>query len=221
MTESANQPKRASLSARQKQIYEYIKSSLRKHGYPPTMREIGDAVGMSSLSSVAHQLNRLEDLGYIHRNKNQSRCLELMYKEEKEVSDDTGSTLNESECISVPLVGQVAAGIPITAEQCIEDVMTFPSSLLSSGNLFMLRVVGDSMIDAAICDGDYVIVREQSSAENGEIVVAMLEGEATVKVFRARDGHIWLLPRNSSFEPILGDEAQILGKVIAVFRAGL
>jgi repressor LexA len=119
----------------------------------------------------------------------------------------------------VPLVGRIAAGVPITADQQVEEIFPLPRQLVGKGELFMLKVVGDSMIDAAICDGDWVVVRAQSSAENGEIVAAMLDGEATVKTFRRRDGHIWLLPRNSAFEPILGDEAVVLGRVVAVLRA--
>ncbi len=119
----------------------------------------------------------------------------------------------------VPLVGRIAAGIPITADQQVDEVFPLPRQLVGKGDLFMLKVVGESMIDAAICDGDWVVVRQQRDAQNGEIVAAMLDGEATVKVFRHRDGHTWLLPRNSAFEPILGDEAEVLGKVVAVLRS--
>jgi repressor LexA len=119
----------------------------------------------------------------------------------------------------VPLVGRIAAGVPITADQQIEEVFPLPRQLVGKGELFILRVSGDSMIDAAICDGDWVVVRKQNTAENGDIVAAMLDSEATVKVFRQRDGHTWLLPRNSSFEPILGDFAEVLGKVVAVMRS--
>jgi repressor LexA len=119
----------------------------------------------------------------------------------------------------VPMVGRIAAGVPITAEQQVEEVFPLPRQLVGKGELFMLRVVGQSMIDAAICDGDWVVVRSQQTADNGDIVAAMLDGEATVKVFRQRDGHTWLLPRNSAFEPILGDEATVLGKVVAILRA--
>jgi repressor LexA len=119
----------------------------------------------------------------------------------------------------VPAVGRIAAGIPITAEQQVDEVFPLPRQLVGKGDLFMLKVVGESMIDAAICDGDWVVVRQQHTAENGEIVAAMLDGEATVKVFRQRDGHTWLLPRNTSFEPILGDQAEILGKIVAVLRS--
>ena len=119
----------------------------------------------------------------------------------------------------VPLVGRIAAGVPITAEQQVEEIFPLPRQLVGKGELFMLKVSGESMIDAAICDGDWVVIRSQGTAENGEIVAAMLDDEATVKTFRRRDGHVWLLPRNSAFEPILGDDATILGKVVAVLRA--
>ena len=121
--------------------------------------------------------------------------------------------------VSVPLVGRIAAGIPITAEQHVEDVVGLPRQLVGNGNLFMLKVVGDSMIDAAICDGDWVVVREQATADNGDIVAAMLDEEATVKVFKQRDGHTWLLPQNSAYEPILGDHATVMGKVVTVLRS--
>ena len=140
-----------------------------------------------------------------------------------QASGGTGSvvftTSDDGDTAHVPMVGRIAAGIPITAEQQIEDVMPLPRQLVGKGELFMLRVVGDSMIDAAICDGDWVVVRQQQDAENGDIVAAMLDDEATVKVFRQRDGHTWLLPRNSAFEPIVGDHAQIVGKVVAVLRS--
>jgi len=119
----------------------------------------------------------------------------------------------------VPLVGRIAAGVPITADQHVEEIFPLPRQLVGKGDLFMLKVSGDSMIDAAICDGDWVVVRSQPTAENGDIVAAMLDGEATVKTFRRRDGHVWLLPRNTAFEPILGDDAVVLGKVVALMRA--
>jgi repressor LexA len=119
----------------------------------------------------------------------------------------------------VPLVGRIAAGIPITADQNVDEVVQLPRTLVGKGDLFMLKVVGESMIDAAICDGDFVVVRAQKTAENGEIVAALLDGEATVKTFRQRDGHTWLLPQNTAFEPILGDHAEVMGKVVAVLRS--
>ena len=205
------------LSPRQQQVLRCIIEWVHTHGYPPSMREIADACGMASLSSVNHQLSRLSELGYITRTSGRSRSIELTNEyaglAEPVSVDDT------EEAVAVPLVGQIAAGIPITAEQQVEQVLPIPRSLVGNGDLFMLKVVGDSMIDAAICDGDFVVVRQQQVAENGDIVAALLDGEATVKVFRHRDGHTWLLPRNSNFDPILGDEADIVGKVVAVFRS--
>jgi repressor LexA len=210
------------LTAKQTLILSAIRDSIASRGYPPSMREIGDAVGLASLSSVTHQLNQLELAGAIRRDPNRPRAMEVLLEDVDKVEaeprilrfdDDDNTTAH------VPLVGRIAAGIPITAEQQVEDVMPLPRTLVGKGELFMLKVVGESMIDAAICDGDWVVVRQQGTAENGEIVAAMLDEEATVKVFRQRDGHTWLLPRNSNFEPIVGDHAQILGKVVAVLRS--
>ncbi|WP_210508846.1 transcriptional repressor LexA [Naasia sp. SYSU D00057] len=210
--------RRTSLSDKQQAILEVIQRSVATRGYPPSMREIGDAVGLSSLSSVTHQLGQLELAGYIRRDPNRPRALEVLIDvPASEAPSDTSSPVGDA--AMVPLVGRIAAGIPITADQQVEEVVPLPRSLVGKGELFMLKVVGESMIDAAICDGDWVVVRTQRSAENGEIVAAMLDGEATVKVFRQRDGHTWLLPRNSAFEPILGDEAEVLGKVVAVLRS--
>jgi repressor LexA len=208
---------RPKLTRRQEEIFNYIASSVAHRGYPPSMREIGDAVGMASLSSVTHQLGRLEELGYIRRFPGRSRSLEIL--EETSIPAAEEPPLEAEHTAIVPLVGQIAAGIPITAEQQVDELVPLPRTLVGDGDLFMLKVVGDSMIDAAICDGDFVVIRQQPEAENGDIVAAMLDGEATVKVFRRRDGHTWLLPRNSNFEPILGDFAEVVGKVVAVFRA--
>ena len=206
------------LTARQQAIFDFIAASVESRGYPPSMREIADAVNMASLSSVTHQLGRLEELGYIRRHPNRSRSLEVLTQPEHSPTADF-VPLDTDDSVSVPLVGQIAAGVPITADQHVDQVMPLPRTLVGDGNLFMLKVVGDSMIDAAICDGDFVVIRQQRDAENGDIVAAMLDGEATVKVFRRRDGHTWLLPRNTNFEPILGDHADVLGKVVAVFRS--
>lgn len=203
------------LTEKQQAILKSIAHSVETRGYPPTMREIGDDVGLSSLSSVTHQLTRLELGGYIRRDPNRPRALEILVEL---ATGDTPSAQTQ-ETAYVPLVGQIAAGVPITADQQVEEVVPLPRQIVGDGTLFMLKVVGDSMIDAAICDGDFVVVRQQREAENGDIVAAMLDGEATVKVFRRRDGHTWLLPRNSAFEPILGDYAEVLGKVVAVFRS--
>lgn len=210
----------APLSEKQQAILEFIARSVEDRGYPPSMREIGDAVGLSSLSSVTHQLSRLELGGYIRRDPNRPRALEILVELATTNAAIADSPAQQpEEAAYVPLVGQIAAGVPITADQQVEEVVPLPRSLVGDGQLFMLKVVGDSMVDAAICDGDFVVVRQQRDAENGDIVAAMLDGEATVKVFRRRDGHAWLLPRNSAFEPILGDHAEVLGRVVAVFRS--
>ncbi len=203
------------LTEKQQAILQVIQRAVRQRGYPPSYREIGDAVGLSSLSSVTHQLGQLELAGMIRRDPARPRAIEVL------VPDELDGTVGSIEQAAfVPMVGRIAAGIPITAEEQIEDVMPLPKQLVGSGgDLFMLKVVGDSMIDAAICDGDWVVVRQQRDAVNGDIVAAMLDGEATVKVFKQRDGHTWLLPRNSAFEPILGDESEVLGRVVAVLRA--
>jgi repressor LexA len=210
--------RRTSLSDKQTAILEAIQQSLTSRGYPPSMREIGDAVGLASLSSVTHQLNQLELSGYLRRDPNRPRAMEILIDLPR--SDDAvDTTVSFGDAAMVPLVGRIAAGIPITAEQQIDEVFPLPRQLVGKGELFMLKVVGESMIDAAIMDGDWVVVRQQKTAENGEIVAAMLDNEATVKVFRQRDGHTWLLPQNSAFEPILGDYAEVLGKVVAVLRS--
>ena len=209
--------RRTSLSDKQLAILEVIQRSVQSRGYPPSMREIGDAVGLASLSSVTHQLNQLELSGYLRRDPNRPRALEVLI--EVPGANDPDLPAQIADVAMVPAVGRIAAGIPITAEQQVDEVFPLPRQLVGKGELFMLKVVGESMIDAAICDGDWVVVRQQRTAENGEIVAAMLDGEATVKVFRQRDGHTWLLPRNTAFEPILGDDAEVLGKIVAVLRS--
>jgi repressor LexA len=211
--------RRTSLSDKQLAILDFIQRSVSDRGYPPSMREIGDAVGLSSLSSVTHQLNQLELSGYLRRDPNRPRALEVLIEMPSTDSAAPESTVSVGDAAMVPLVGRIAAGVPIMADQMIDEVFPLPRQLVGKGELFMLKVVGDSMIDAAICDGDWIVVRQQKTAENGEIVAAMLDDEATVKVFQQRDGHTWLLPRNSSFAPILGDYAEVLGKVVAVMRS--
>ncbi len=218
--EKTSTRRRKNLSDKQRAVLEAIQVSVQRRGYPPSMREIGDTVGLSSLSSVTHQLNQLELSGYLRRDPHRPRALEVLIdlpntSEPRLVRESTPV----GDAAMVPLVGQIAAGIPITADQQIDEIVPLPRQIVGKGELFMLRVVGESMIDAAICDGDWVVVRVQKTAENGEIVAAMLDNEATVKVFRQRDGHTWLLPRNTNFEPMLGDFAEILGKVVAVFRS--
>lgn len=219
------------LTSRQKKILDAISTSINENGYPPSMREIGDLVGLASLSSVTHQLSRLEEMGYIRRDPKRPRAIEVLGDGEQPLEEPTTETAvlrlplvptfeqSDENLAAVPLVGRIAAGSPIAAEQSIEDVMTLPRQLVGSGDLFMLRVKGDSMIDAAICDGDWVVVRSQNTAQNGEIVAALLDDEATVKTFRQRDGHTWLLPQNTQYEPILGDKATIMGKVVSVLRS--
>ena len=219
--ETGRTRRRKSLSDKQLAILDVIQRSVLARGYPPSMREIGDAVGLASLSSVTHQLNQLELSGYLRRDPNRPRAMEVLIdvpSSDEAPSPDADSAPPVGDATLVPLVGRIAAGIPITAEQQVEEIFPLPRQLVGKGSLFMLKVVGDSMVDAAICDGDWVVIREQKTAENGEIVAAMLDEEATVKVFRQRDGHTWLLPRNSAFEPILGDHAEVLGKVVAVLR---
>jgi repressor LexA len=200
------------LTTVQQRIMDVIKDSMLNRNYAPSMREIGEAVGLSSTASVSHQLNKLELLGFISRDPRRPRTIDVLGIEPATDSFNPDAAM-------VPLVGRIAAGGPITAEQNVEDVFALPRQLVGQGELFLLKVVGESMIDAAICDGDWVVVRQQQSAENGDIVAALLEDEATVKTFKQRDGHTWLLPRNSAFEPILGDQAVILGKVVAVLRS--
>jgi repressor LexA len=220
LAEKPTTRRRKSLSEKQLAIMDVIQRSVQSRGYPPSMREIGDAVGLASLSSVTHQLNQLELSGYLRRDPNRPRALEILIDlpSPSNVVDFESAT-PVGDAAMVPLVGRIAAGVPITADQQVEEVFPLPRQLVGKGELFMLKVSGESMIDAAICDGDWVVVRQQPTAENGDIVAAMLDGEATVKVFRQRDGHTWLLPRNTNFEPILGDEADVLGKIVAVLRA--
>lgn len=211
------------LTDRQRLVLETIRDAVERRGYPPSMREIGEAVGLTSPSSVAHQLATLERKGYLRRDPNRPRAIEVTMPGESRHHaagdlDDTGSGDHRPTPSYVPLVGRIAAGGPILAEQAVEDVFPLPRQLVGDGQLFLLKVVGDSMVDAAICDGDWVVVRQQPVAENGDIVAAMLDGEATVKTFRRRDGHVWLLPHNQAYQPIPGDDATVLGRVVAVLR---
>ena len=218
---------RPALTARQQNILDAIRTEIEQKGYPPSMRQIGDMVGLASLSSVTHQLGRLETMGYIRRDPKLPRAIEVLDENGVGIHGSASSSLPElpnfevgdEDLVPVPLVGRIAAGGPITAEQSVEDVLALPRQLVGSGKLFMLKVKGDSMIDAAICDGDWVVVREQHTADNGDIVAALLDDEATVKVFRQVDGHTWLMPRNSNYEPIMGDRATVMGKVVSVLRS--
>jgi repressor LexA len=209
-------PDPATLSDKQREILAFLHETITRVGYPPSMREICDAVGLTSVSSVSHQLTQLELRGFIRRDPNLNRAIEILVELE---GNPDAVRVSDDDVVNVSLVGRIAAGIPITADQNVEAVFPLPRQVVGQGNVFMLKVQGDSMIDAAICDGDYVVVREQQTAENGDIVAAMLNDEATVKVFKQRDGKTWLLPRNSAYEPIDGDYAKVLGKVVAVIRS--
>ena len=204
----------AGLTLRQRKVLDVIRDWLDRFGYPPSVREIGEAVGLTSTSSVAYQLRALERKGYLRRDPNRPRAVGVL-PTEIDAGLDPASRPTPA---YVPMVGRIAAGGPILAEESIEDVFPLPREIVGEGELFLLKVVGDSMVDAAITDGDWVVIRRQPTADNGEVVAAMIEGEATVKTFKRRDGHVWLLPRNPAYEPILGDEASILGKVVAVLR---
>mgnify|MGYP002615914187 CR=1 FL=1 len=191
------------LSKMQQKIYEYIAACIREQGYPPSVREIGEAVGLKSPSTVHFHLKRLEEAGVIEKGAGKGRAITLRESPKPE---------NQ-----VPVVGNVAAGSPILAEECIEDYLTFDTAG-RPGEYFALRVRGKSMLNAGILPGDLVVVRQQQTCNQGEIVVAMIDDEATVKRFSRKNGHIWLLPENDDYEPIDGTYAQILGKVVAVVR---
>lgn len=210
-------PEVEGLSVRQRIILDMIRTAVEARGYPPSMREIGEAVGLTSPSSVAHQLHNLESKGYIRRVPGRPRAMEVVIPGENG-HDITGIGDALPEATFVPVLGRIAAGGPILAEQAVEDVFPLPKSLVGGGDLFLLKVVGESMIEAAICDGDYVVVRSQPDAVNGDIVAALLDDEATVKTFQRKNGHVKLLPANKDYSPIDGDHARILGKVTAVLR---
>jgi repressor LexA len=196
------------LSARQKAILEHIKKVIRQKGYPPSVREIGEAVGLNSSSTVHSHLNQLEDKGYIRRDPTKPRTIEVI---------DPYNTVAK-EMIPVPLVGQVAAGSPILAAENIEDTFPLPLDFVKAEDVFMLQIKGDSMINAGIFDGDLVIVRKQNTANNGDIVVALLGEEATVKRFYKGSTNVRLQPENDLYEPIITKDVVILGKVTALMR---
>jgi len=217
------------LTPRQRKVLEVIRDWVERFGYPPSVREIGDAVGLTSTSSVHHQLRTLERKGYLRRDPHRTRAVDVRGPDEPvdeaaesvaDVGTDSvsGPLTRRPEPAFVPLLGDIAAGGPILAEQAVQSVFQLPREIVGEGELFLLNVRGDSMVDAAIRDGDWVVVRRQPVAENGEIVAAMIEGEATVKTLRRRDGHAWLMPANPAYEPIPGDEATVLGRVVAVLR---
>jgi repressor LexA len=229
-------PDATGLTPRQTKVLVAIKDSIEQRGYPPSMREIGEKVGLTSSSSVAHQLRVLEEKGFLKRDPNRPRALEVFLPEVMAArrsmgtvtgsGPDAGDTSYDETGVGdampaatyVPMLGRIAAGGPILAEETLDDVFPLPKQLVGEGTLFMLEVSGDSMVDAAICSGDYVVVRQEQTAENGDIVAALIDGEATVKTFQRKDGHVWLLPHNPSYDPIDGTHATILGKVTAVLR---
>ena len=226
------------LTPRQRRILEVIRDTVEARGYPPSIREMGEAVGLASSSSVSHQLRALEQKGFLRRDPNRPRALEVLLPgddrrgagragaaaatgrprlvEAHEVDDSGVNAFPEP--VHVPLLGRIAAGGPILAEERVEDVFALPRQLVGDGTMFTLEVRGDSMIDAAICDGDWVVVRQQPTADNGDVVAALLDNEATVKTFKREPGHVWLLPHNPAYSPIDGNHATILGKVVAVMR---
>jgi repressor LexA len=203
-------PKR-DLTDRQRQILDFIKAEVRQKGFPPTVRDIGEAVGLSSSSTVHSHLAALEAKGLIRRDPSKPRALEVIGHEDEAREVDYNVR-------RLPLVGQVAAGAPILAAENIEQTMTLPVELVRDDSTFILKVKGESMIEAGILDGDFVVVRQQATANNGEIVVAMIGDEATVKTFYREADRIRLQPENSSMEPIYATDLSILGKVVAVFR---
>jgi repressor LexA len=228
------------LTLRQRRILEVIKDTVERRGYPPSIREMGDAVGLASSSSVAHQLKMLEAKGFLRRDPNRPRALEVLLpgtaggtalpserragirqlslSNQTRSEDETGIGDAFPQPVHVPVLGRIAAGGPILAEERIEDVFALPRQLVGDGTMFLLAVRGDSMIDAAICDGDWVVVRQQPTANNGDIVAALLDDEATVKTFKRTGSQVWLIPHNSAYDPIDGNHATILGKVVAVLR---
>ena len=212
------------LTQRQRRVLEVIRDSIERRGYPPSVREIGEAVGLSSASSVAHQLSVLQKKGWLRRDPNRPRALDVRLPGRlgPRRSRRPGAAAGDEPRAGAHLRARWSAGSPPVVRcwpsRRVEDVFPLPRELVGEGTLFMLKVVGDSMVEAAICDGDWVVVRQQPTAENGEIVAAMIDGEATVKTYKRRDGHVWLLPHNPAYEPIPGDDATVLGRVVSVLR---
>ncbi len=210
-------PDAAGLTTRQRRVLEVIRDSVQRRGYPPSVREIGEAVGLTSTSSVSHQLSMLQKKGFLRRDPNRPRAVDVRLPEDQPDAEEQLRAARPAAAY-VPVVGRIAAGVPLLADEVVEEVFPLPRSLVGDGTLFLLKVVGESMIDAAITDGDWVVVHQQQTAEKGDIVAAMIDGEATVKTFARKDGHVWLMPHSDAFEPILGDEATILGRVVSVLR---
>jgi repressor LexA len=202
----------AELPLRQQRIMATIRDWVVRYGYPPSTRQIAESVGVRSTSTVSKHMASLEDKGYLRRSPSVSRPVDVraFLREPEQQGQDSS--------VSVPVVGDIAAGAPIAAEEHTDDVLALPRELTGRGTVFGLRVRGDSMIDAAICDGDIVVVRQQNEAHSGQIVAALLDDEATVKVYRRRNGHVLLEPRNPDYDVLDGDEAVVLGTVVSVLR---
>lgn len=215
------------LTLRQQRILRFIRNWVQEHGYSPSIREIGRAVGLTSPSSVEHQLSALESKGHLRREAGCPRTVEVRLPGIPPVPGQGANAAEAApavrgtfarEAIRVPMVGRIAAGSPVPAEESAGEAFPLPQELVGEGDLFMLKVAGDSMIGAAITDGDWVVIRQQSDAESGDIVAAMIDGEATVKTLKRSGDHVWLMPQNSAYTPILGDKATILGRVVTVLR---
>ncbi|KXB55874.1 repressor LexA [Corynebacterium sp. CMW7794] len=224
---NTGKPDVSALSERQRRILEVISDAVLLRGYPPSIREIGDATGLQSTSSVAYQLKQLEEKGFLRRDPNKPRAVDVRHLHDQKKkpgpapkSADAQPVPPEASGVSyVPVVGRIAAGAPITAEENVDTYFPMPDEIVGSGDLYMLQVVGESMKDAGILDGDWVIVHSQSTAEEGDFVAALLGGdEATVKEFHRDSTGVWLLPHNDDFDPIDGTHATIMGKVVSVFR---
>ncbi|MCD8369363.1 MAG: transcriptional repressor LexA [Clostridiales bacterium] len=200
---------KGSITAKQQEILEYIKQNILKKGYPPAVREICEAVHLKSTSSVHSHLESLERNGYIRRDPTKPRAIEIL---------DDEFALTRREMVQVPVIGTVAAGQPILAQENIEDYFPIPASVLPNNQIFMLHVKGDSMVNAGIFGGDQILVEQTKTARNGDIVVALIDDSATVKRFYEEDGHYRLQPENDSMEPIIVDQVDILGKVIGLLR---
>jgi repressor LexA len=217
------------LTWRQRKILQVIRDGVRRRGYPPSMVEIAEAVGLKSMASVSYQVAKLERKGYLHRDGRRPRTMEVRLpghpptrsrpNPDKETDQPRGRLVDHSqEPVYVPLVGRIAADRPVLAEEQIREVFPLPRKLVGEGRLFLLTMAGDSMINAAIADGDLVVVRQQAIARDGDIVAAMLGGEVTVRSFRHGDDRDWLVPHHADYIPVLGDSATILGKVVAILR---
>jgi repressor LexA len=212
------------LTMRQRKILETIIEKIEDLGYPPSIRDLLESSGLQSVSSVTYQLTSLERLGYLRRSGGVARGIEILRRPDGTYLTDSAPTesrvtAQDDNSVAIPLLGRIAAGPGVLATENVEGVMSLPRELTGFGELFMLTVTGDSMIDAGIFDGDYVVVRSQPTANNGDLVAALInDDEATVKTFKKRDGQIWLMPHNPAYEPIDGNNAIIMGIVVTVMR---